>query len=110
MVPVVGQVKNFNKSQLILSQDEVFDVFVKGVYELHQPQVAGYTQFRVANSAGYSLPVYNCAPYPVWGLSAIITYQFLSIFLKGRTKGFNHRLKFQTPMFNFSKKTSKNTS
>ena len=54
---------------------------------------------RIPHKAGYSLPVYNCQPYPIWGMTAIITYQFLSVFLKGRTKGFKHRLNFKTPIF-----------
>ena len=101
--PIVGHVKKFSKSDLIINNAEVFDVFVKNVYDLHHPKIAGYTQFRVPNSPGYSLPVYNSEPYPIWGLTAIMTFQFLSVFLKGRTKGFSHKLKFQSPL-SFKKK------
>ena len=96
MVPVVGKITNYDRSNLVLSKNEVFDVFVKRVYDLHTPKVAGYTQFRVPKTPGYSLPNYNCEPYPIWGLTAIITFQFLSVFLKGRTKGFRHKLSFQS--------------
>ncbi len=104
MTPVVGLIRDFKKSSLKLSPDEVADVFVKNVYDLHQPTVAGYTQFRVPNKPGYSLPIYNCDPYPIWGMTAIMTFQFLSVFLRGRTKGFRHKLNFQTPLLLGKKK------
>ena len=108
VTPVVGKVKNFDVSKLVLNTNEVCDVFVKDVYELHHPKVAGYTQFRMSKGPGYSLPIYNCEPYPVWGLTAIITYQFLNVFLRGRTRGFKHRLNFQSPS-NFSAVEKKKT-
>ena len=46
VTPVVGIVRNFDLSKLVLNPDEVCDVFVKDVYDLHRPNVAGYTQFR----------------------------------------------------------------
>ena len=110
VTPVIGKVKNFDKSKLVLNTNEVCDVFVKDVYDLHHPKVAGYTQFRPwkKEGPGYSLPIYNCEPYPVWGLTAIITYQFLNVFLRGRTRGFKHRLNFQSPS-NFSAIVKKKT-
>ena len=102
VVPVVGEVKNFDPASLVINKDEVVDYFVKDVYNLHHPKVAGYTQFRHWTEPnckpGYSLPIYNCEPYPIWGMTAIITFQFLSVFLKGRTQGFRHKLNFQTPI------------
>ena len=82
----------------MVNRNEVFKVFTKNVYDLHNANVAGYTQFRTPKGPGYSLPVYNCEPYPIWGMTAIMTFQFLSVFLKGRTHGFRHRLKFQSPL------------
>ena len=102
VIPVVGEVKNFEPKSLVVNKDEVYDYFVKGVYELHNHNIAGYTQFRhwknPNSKPGYSLPIYNCEPYPIWGVTALITLQFLSVFLKGRTKGFNHAINFQTPI------------
>lgn len=98
VIPVVAQIKNFSKSELVWSKDEVADVFVKGVYDLHNPKVAGYTQFRIPDKPGYSLPIYNCDPYPIWGMTAIMTYQFLSVLLRGRSRGFRHKLQFQSPL------------
>jgi len=110
VTPVVGVVKDFDLSKLVLNPDEVCDVFVKGVYDLHHPKIAGYTQFRPwkkdSKGPGYTLPIYNCEPYPIWGMTAIMTFQFLNVFLRGRTKGFKHRLNFQTPL-NYSKSTQK---
>jgi hypothetical protein len=98
VTPIVGVIKDFNLKHLVLSKEEVSHVFVKDVYDLHNAKVAGYTQFRIPDKPGYTLPLYNCEPYPVWGITAIITFQFLSVFLKGRFRGFKHRLNFQSPL------------
>ena len=103
VIPVVAEIKDFVPSNLKLNPEEVCDFFVKGVYELHNPNVAGYTQFRIPDKPGYSLPIYTCEPYPIWGMTAIITYQFLNVFLKGRGRGFRHKLQFQTPFYNLKK-------
>ena len=97
VIPIVGYLQEFHPSKLKPNKAEVQDVFVKPVLDLHRPHVAGYTQFRVPNSPGYSLPIYNCQPYPIWGMTAIITFQFLSVFLRGR-KGFRHKLNYQSPI------------
>ena len=107
VVPVIGLIKNYDAKNLEPNSEEVCDFFTKGVYDLHNPKVAGYTQFRIPDRPGYSLPIYNCQPYPIWGMTAIITYQFLSVFLKGRTLGFRHKLSFQTPL-NFASKSKRN--
>ena len=96
VIPIVGTLQDFSFTKLKLNKAEVCDVFVKSVWDLHHPKVAGYTQFRVPKSPGYSLPIYNCEPYPIWGMTAIITFQFLSVFLRGH-RGFRHRLNYQTP-------------
>ena len=82
VIPIVGYLQDFHLSKLKPNKAEVQDVFVKSVLDLHRPHVAGYTQFRVPNSPGYSLPIYNCEPYPIWGMTAIITFQFLNVFLR----------------------------
>lgn len=104
---MVAEVRNLNMSDLVWSKNEVADVFVKGVYDLHNPKVAGYTQFRIPDKPGYSLPIYNCDPYPIWGMTAIMTYQFLTVFLRGRSNGFRHKLQFQSPLNLLNKRESK---
>ena len=96
MTPVVGQIKGeFCQNNLRLNKSEVESVFVKTVSELSDPRICGYTQYRVKNSPGYSLPVYKTEPHRIWGMTAIITFQFLNVFLKRR--GYKHRLHFQSP-------------
>ena len=97
VTPVIAEIKGeFSISNLKLNQSEVASVFVKTIGELSDPKIRGYTQFRVQNSPGYSLPVYKTEPHRIWGLTAIITYQFLSAFL--RRRGYRHKLYYQSPV------------
>ena len=96
-IPIIGQIKDYNPYKLKLNCKEVSEVFVKGVYDLHNPKVAKSTQFRYPGTNGYSMPVYLTKPYPIWGMTATITFQLLSVLLKGRNRGFNHLIHYQTP-------------
>ena len=97
VTPIVAEIKGtYSSEKLTLNDAEVSSVFVKTMKELSDPQVQGYTQFRVKNSPGYSLPVYKTEPYRVWGMTAIITFQFLSVLLKRR--GHIHKINFQSPI------------
>ena len=62
----------FSLEQLKHNSAEVSCAFVKTIEELSDPKVRGYTQFRIPNSPGYSLPVYKTEPYRIWGMTAII--------------------------------------
>ena len=94
---MVAELKGiYTPEKLKLNHSEVASVFVKSIKELSDPHVRGYTQFRVKNSPGYSLPVYKTDPYRIWGMTAIITYQFLSVLLKRR--GYSHKIYFQSPI------------
>ena len=86
----------FSIEKMKLNSAEVSSAFSKTIKELSEPQVRGYTQFKIKNSPGYSLPVYKTEPYRIWGMTAIITYQFLSVLLKRR--GFHHKINFQPPI------------
>ena len=97
VTPVVAEIKGiFCTKDLKLNTSEVASAFVKTTKELSDPQVRGYTQFKIKNSPGYSLPVYKTEPYRIWGMTAIITFQFLSAFLKRR--GHIHKIYFQSPI------------
>ena len=97
VTPVIAEIRGeFSTNNLKLNQSEVASVFVKTISELSDPKVRGYTQFRVKNSPGYTLPVYKTEPYRIWGLTAIITYQFLNVFL--RRRGYRHKLHYQSPI------------
>ena len=49
---------------------------------------------NVQGGPGYSLPVFKTQPFPVWGLTAIITYQLLKAFVP--PKHYMHKLQFQS--------------
>jgi 8-oxo-dGTP pyrophosphatase MutT (NUDIX family) len=94
-VPVIAQIVAeikgiYSSSILNLNSSEVSSVFVKSMQELSDPQIQRYTQFKLKNSQVYSLPVYNTEPNKIWGITAIITYQFLSVSLKQR--GYRHNM------------------
>lgn len=102
MAPVVGLIKKEDISwrDLTLNLDEVEDVFVKSLEELSSPEVAKYTQFRGRvgsrwERVGFTLPLYRVQPFEVWGLTAIITFNFLSLLLP--RKVYKHKLRYQQP-------------
>lgn len=97
VTPVVGEIKT-SLDALKINRSEVDSVFVTKLRDLHSPQTCRYTQFRTGSTAGYTLPLYTTEPYHVWGLTAIITYQFLSVFLRKRPAGFKHKLVYQSPL------------
>ena len=84
-------------SEVDFREEEVDKVFLKPVQELASQSSARYTQFRVKPDSktgkshpGYSLPCYDVEPYRIWGLTAIITYQFLNVFLSD----YKHKIMF----------------
>jgi len=113
VTPVVAQIdlpskavisENGALTGLKISRTEVDSVFVKKVAELHNKDTCRFTQFRIGgggggSGAGYSLPLYKTEPYAVWGLTAIITFQFLNVFLRKSSLGsFKHKLHYQSPL------------
>ncbi|XP_023331851.1 nucleoside diphosphate-linked moiety X motif 8-like [Eurytemora carolleeae] len=93
-VPVIGIIHDFHPEQLNINHDEVEEVFCVKFSKLSDPAVYGYTQFRLEGGPGYSLPLYNCTPHPVWGLTAIMTFQFLRSILP--SQHYKHRIHFQS--------------
>lgn len=103
ITPIVAQLSIPDKTVLNPNRQEVEDVFIKRIGDLHNASTCGYTQFRVKGNknGGYTLPVYNTEPYKIWGLTAIITFQFLNVFLRKQPISssklhFRHKLNFQT--------------
>jgi len=94
--PVVGHIPSFSQSSLRVNPEEVAEVFTVPLSVLCDPKNHGYTQFRVEGKPGYSLPVFRGGAHPVWGLTAIITLQFLRALLPGTA--YQHRLIFQSPL------------
>ena len=97
VTPIVGVIKkDFRLEKLKISRGEVAEVFTKSMKDLSDPKITGYTQFRAPERAGYSLPIYKTEPHQIWGMTAIMTFQFLHIFL--RKRGYKHKLNFQSPL------------
>lgn len=94
--PVVGVVNNFSLSSLHVNTAEVSEVFTVPLSQLCNPRLHGYTQFRVADKPGYSLPVYTGPPHVIWGLTAIMTFQLLRHLLPARL--YRHQLRYQSPI------------
>ena len=94
--PVVGFVKNYQNLKLKLSSQEVSSVFCLPLSNLSSVSQQGYTQFRVTNKPGYSLPVFTGGPHVVWGLTAIITFQLLRALLPSSL--YSHKILFQSPV------------
>ena len=97
ITPVVGQILDFKSvHDLKLNKSEVSEAFVVPISTLSDPAVYGHTQFRVPGhrSGGYTLPVYRIPEHHnIWGLTAVITYQFLKALLP--PKFYKHKLVFQ---------------
>jgi len=94
--PVVGFINNFDQSKLVISKEEVDQVFAVKLSELCSQSNCKYTQFRFDGSPGYSMPMFDVPPFPIWGLTAIITYQVLKALVP--SKHYRHKISFQTPL------------
>ena len=60
---------------------QVEEVFTCPIRDLCDRSRAGSTQFRTG--PGYTLPVYLGAPYRIWGLTAIVLHQTLTLIAPG---------------------------
>ena len=82
VTPVVALVRQ-ELEELIINEGEVQEVFTVKLSRLSDPKLHGYTQFRggVGIGHGFSLPVYWGGPHLIWGLTAVVTYQFMSALL-----------------------------
>eukprot|EP00088_Acartia_fossae_P006083 TRINITY_DN12774_c0_g1_i1.p1 TRINITY_DN12774_c0_g1~~TRINITY_DN12774_c0_g1_i1.p1 ORF type:complete len:232 (-),score=27.25 TRINITY_DN12774_c0_g1_i1:122-817(-) len=94
--PVVGYVHNFDQSKLVVSEEEVDEVFTVKLSQLCHPDNCKYTQFRFDTLRGYSMPMFDVLPFPIWGLTAIITFQVLKCLVPGKL--YRHKILYQTPL------------
>ncbi len=99
VTPVIGVVKDeLSPADLRLNPSEVDAVMLVPVARFLEPGVCRYTQFRGREGgpfkAGYTLPVFMVDPYPVWGMTAIMTFQTL----KGFLPGYKHAIRFASPV------------
>ncbi|ERL85960.1 mitochondrial coenzyme A diphosphatase NUDT8 [Dendroctonus ponderosae] len=94
VTPVIGQIKGeYRKYDLKVNSSEVEDVFTVPLEDLCKPQNLGYTQFRGAFA---SMPVFTGGKMRVWGLTALLTYRFLSSLLPHQA--YFHNIKYMNPV------------
>lgn len=75
IMPVVGFIHNFKRTDLKLNESEVEKVFTIPIKHLCNAKCKKHTQFRT--DRGYSVPVFTCGDERVWGITAVITNLFL---------------------------------
>ena len=77
MYPVLASAGSLRLCSLCISEEEVAEVFPVSLRHLSQPHNAGVTRFR--DGSEYTLPVYPNTPHRIWGLTAVIVHQALTI-------------------------------
>ncbi|KAL8582412.1 hypothetical protein ACOMHN_067063 [Nucella lapillus] len=89
--PVLARyTKDLHLDDLVINRDEVEEVFTCSIRQVCEggKVKAGSTQFRTG--PGYTLPVYVGAPHRIWGLSATILHQGLTLIAPGL---YRHRVR-----------------
>ncbi|CAL1531039.1 unnamed protein product [Lymnaea stagnalis] len=79
--PILARTGEVNDETLNINRDEVEQAFCVSIRTLCDPRYFGVTHFR--EGQGYTLPVYTGAAHRIWGLTAIIVHQTLSILAPG---------------------------
>lgn len=77
IMPVFGIIENFSTSELTINPDEVDEAFTLPLSKLSSEAHRYHTQFR----DGYSAPVFLVGNHKVWGITGVITHNFLSCLL-----------------------------
>lgn len=75
IMPVIGFIRDFKRTDLKLNTDEVEKVFTIPIQHMCSNGCRKHTQFRT--DKGYSIPVFTCGEEKVWGITAVITNLFL---------------------------------
>lgn len=75
--PILAKTGEINVEKLHVNQDEVQEAFSVSLRHLCDPNNCRVTHFR--DGPGYTLPVYSGAAHRIWGLTAVIIHQTLSL-------------------------------
>ncbi|XP_070207859.1 uncharacterized protein [Littorina saxatilis] len=76
--PVLARyTQDLDLDTLTLNTEEVEEVFTVSVSELCDASKTGSTQFRTG--PGYTLPVFLAGPHRIWGLTAVILHQTMTL-------------------------------
>ncbi|XP_021339332.1 nucleoside diphosphate-linked moiety X motif 8-like isoform X2 [Mizuhopecten yessoensis] len=91
VTPYLGFCGDMDLSKLALDESEVDAVFTRTLASLCDPGNVGSTQFR----AGFTLPVFLGGELRIWGMTAILLHQALTILAPGM---YNYKLRHVRPM------------
>nr|KAI8730701.1 nucleoside diphosphate-linked moiety X motif 8; mitochondrial-like [Biomphalaria glabrata] len=75
--PILAKTGEINVEKLHVNQDEVQEAFSVSLRHLCDPNNFRVTHFR--DGPGYTLPAYSGAAHRIWGLTAVIIHQTLSL-------------------------------
>ncbi|CAL4071449.1 unnamed protein product, partial [Meganyctiphanes norvegica] len=93
ITPVLGYIREFDASQLVLSEAEVDHVFAVSLKNLANSNHTHQTQFRSKKfKNGFTLPLFTGSSPSVWGFTAIFTHMVLSCLLPGIYKHKLHHI------------------
>ncbi|CAH1775148.1 unnamed protein product, partial [Owenia fusiformis] len=79
VAPVIGVCGEIDVNQLRHNEDEVEEVFTRTIKSLSDPA----NQLTIKYPKGFSLPEYLGGPHRIWGLTAIVLHQTLSLIAPG---------------------------
>lgn len=77
IMPVVGIIHKFDEIQLKPNSNEVEKVFTVSIERLIDERYRRHTQYK--SGRGYSTPVYTASDERIWGLSAILSKNWLCL-------------------------------
>lgn len=92
--PVVAQTGEVDVASLNINHDEVQEAFCVSLRDLCENNNIRCTQFR--EGSGYTLPVYLAGSHRIWGLTAVIVHQLLTIIAPGL---YTFRVRHKRPVF-----------
>lgn len=73
IMPVIGEIKNYDSLKLKLNPDEVESAFTMSLEELCSSRTHRHTQFK----SGFMAPCFVGGQERIWGITAAITHLFL---------------------------------
>ncbi|XP_059139523.1 mitochondrial coenzyme A diphosphatase NUDT8-like [Physella acuta] len=92
--PILACTGEVDPSQMPINHDEVEEAFCVSIRHLCDHQHIGQTFFR--EGSGYTLPVYTGATHRIWGLTAVIVHQALSIIAPGL---YTYKVRHRKPLY-----------
>ncbi|XP_050677245.1 mitochondrial coenzyme A diphosphatase NUDT8-like [Leptidea sinapis] len=76
IIPVVGEIKNFDNLSLIPNEDEVEEIFTVPIQHLSNPENHAHLKYEKQ-----MVPIFENGKHKIWGITGFITHLFLQCFL-----------------------------